>query len=39
MQHLISYIIEKTIKQMNNSMEFMTNNDCDKIINAEYNKI
>ena len=32
-------IPEKTMKQMNDGMEFMTNKDCDKIINVEYNKI
>ena len=40
MYHLINYIIEKkTMKHINNGMEFMTNNYCDKIINGEYNKI
>ena len=32
-------IPEKIMKQMNDSMEFMTNKDCDKIINVKYNKI
>ena len=27
------------MKQMNDDMEFMTNNDCYKTINVEHNKI
>ena len=29
---------DRIMKQMDDSMEFMTNKDCDKIINVEYNK-
>ena len=38
-EETFNIIEKKTMKQMNDDMEFMTNNDCYKTINVEHNKI